>query len=296
MNYAQIIAKSFRLGTDVPKLRWFVFFPNIIAVTVLMLQTGISFFLYFEEFGFIDTPIGTGEAVQIIFQYVLENNLLGLTLFSLLIIFLFKFILPPFIQAVLLVGIKEKIENGECKTSLRRLLIKGGGHFFGLFELHAALSMFSLLTVIFGTMTLYRFYHDSLWNLIQPLVWGYIILALIVNIFTFFSQFFVVYENQNFGTSIKKSSGLVFLNFGPTFAIALIMLLVNVRVLINVFVIIGVPMGVMGVLSSFTSTIALGGAIVFGVLLLIFAAYLTAVLEVFSTFVWAQAFLALKNS
>lgn len=81
-------------------------------------------------------------------------------------------------------------------------------------------------------------------------------------------------------------------------SIILLMVLVNFRIIVNVLVVLGVPLGILFVASYFATSswfsFAVGTVIIIGVVLLGLSAYLTAIVEVFSTAVWERAFTALR--
>ena len=72
------------------------------------------------------------------------------------------------------------------------------------------------------------------------------------------------------------------------------MFLVNFRILINVLIILGVPLGIMVAITYFASSTAIIISIILGVVLLGFTAYLTALVEVFSTAVWTEVFMTMR--
>jgi hypothetical protein len=162
-------------------------------------------------------------------------------------------------------------------------------------ELRGALLVFDFLTVGLTVLSFYRYTHDALpWNRLWPLVIGYLIIAIFVQIFASFSAFYVVSEDCGFSRAIKKSISLVFMNFTETLWLVLMMGLVNLRVIINAVVVLGVPSGLIflgtHLSGSVWQEIFMTLAIVLGVFLIGASAYLTAVLEVFSTAFWERSF------
>ena len=110
-----------------------------------------------------------------------------------------------------------------------------------------------------------------------------------------FAPYFIVCEKKTLSTAIKKSVSIVFLNFGKTMSIILLMFLVNFRILINVVIILGVPLGVLLAMTYFANSVATVLSVLVGIALLGFAAYLTAIVEVFSTAVWTRTFFEMRE-
>jgi hypothetical protein len=73
------------------------------------------------------------------------------------------------------------------------------------------------------------------------------------------------------------------------------MFLVNIRVIINVIIILLVPIGIFAAFTYFNNSLILILSIILGVMLLAFTAYLTAIIEVFSTAVWTESFLQMRK-
>lgn len=300
MNYGKIIHDAWDLTTQCSKLKWLVFVPSFAAVIVFVAEMAWQGSLIVEEFGlfgiedhFVYSKVGN------FFQFLAAHHLMGWAIFGLVFIVLFEFVFPAWISSTLILSIRQKFCEPEKYLSLRQKIIEGSGHFFPLFELHAFFSPFAMLTIAFFTVTMFRYYHGDIFSSIMlPVILIYSLIALFLNVFIAFAPFYIVLEGYGIGDSVKKSFGLVFLNFGSTMAIILLMFLVNLRVIINVLVVIGVPLGILFSVSFFAKSawlnFAIVGSVLVGTGLLFMTAYLTAILEVFSTAVWERAFAVLR--
>jgi len=80
----------------------------------------------------------------------------------------------------------------------------------------------------------------------------------------------------------------------PTIGVLSILLLINVRVIMNILVILGVPIGIAMTITFFNNSVATIFSIVLGLGLFALAAYITSITTVFMTAVWIQAFEILK--
>ncbi|MCF7830827.1 hypothetical protein K9M41_02435 [Candidatus Gracilibacteria bacterium] len=298
MRYAEVIHNAWELTTSSTKLKWFCFVASFAAVVVFIFEIAWQLGMLSAEFGiveheFVYKTLGTS------LSFLTSHHLLGWALFLLVFILLFEFVLQPWIQATLILAIRQEFNYPEKKLSLRQKIIEGGAYFFKLFEFRALFSPFALMTITLFTVTMYRYYHGDIFSeIVLPVVVPYLIISFFINVFLSFVPYFLVCEKCALGKSIRKSIGLVFLNFGVTMAIILLMFLVNFRIVINVLVVIGVPVGILGAATFFAQSSWLGFmvtlAIIIGVIMVALASYLTAIIEVFSTAVWERAFFRLR--
>ena len=110
-----------------------------------------------------------------------------------------------------------------------------------------------------------------------------------------FAPYYLVVDDESISGALKKSASLVFLNMVPTLGILFIMFLINFRVVVNILVILGVPIGVFAAITIFNNSTATILSILFGMALFGLAAYITSITTVFSTGLWIQAFEILKR-
>ncbi|MCF7918239.1 hypothetical protein K9L27_04595 [Candidatus Gracilibacteria bacterium] len=300
MNYGKIIHDAWNLTTKCSKLKWLCFIPSFAAVLVFVLEIGWQGSLIIEEFQlfgieghFVYSKIGH------FLSFLSQHHLLGWAIFAAVFIILFEFVFPSWISSATILAIRQGFSEPEKYVSLRQKLIEGSSHFFELFELHAFFSPFAMMTIAFFGVTMFRYYHGDIFSSIMlPVLIVYSLISLFLNVFIAFAPFFIVCEKRGIGEAVKRSIGLVFVNFGSTMTIILLMFLVNLRVIVNVLVVIGVPFGILFAVSFFAKSnwlsFAVVGAVLVGVVILALTAYLTAILEVFSTAVWERAFTILR--
>ncbi len=293
MRYAEIIHDAWSLTISNSKLKWLIFIPSFVAVLIFVLEVAWQMYLYWGEF--VSDHEFSIDSISFVFNFLVENNLLGWVVFGTIFILFFVFVVPSWVHAAIILGVKQKLNYPEKYCSVRKKLISAYDYFFRLFELHAIAGIFSLWSIALFIATFYRIFHDSFFKLIWPILIVYAIFASIITIFISFSAYFIVCENKSLVQSINKSINLVFLNFGKTMVIILLMFLVNLRVILNVIVVLLVPIGLFAAFTYFNSSLMLILSIVLGLGLLGFTAYLTAILEVFSTAVWTEAFLQMRE-
>ena len=297
MKYSQVLQDAWKLASENRKLVWFAFMPSFVTVILFVAESAWQFFFMFEEFGRLEHGTVFREIGSFL-SFVSARGLWGWFIFLIFVIFLFSFVFPSLIQGSMILGIRQKFTTPTQRLSIRQKTIEGSSYFFKLFEFHALTSPFAFLSLIFYFLAFYRYTHGDTSHFFFKLLILMFIAAIFINLFLAYTPFFIVCEKENLGTSLKKSIGLVFLNLGKTIGLVLLMLLVNLRVIINVLVVFGVPIGIIAIASSFTSSswfaVIIGSGILVGISMIGLAAYLAAILEVFSLGFWERSFTKLR--
>jgi hypothetical protein len=294
MKYAEVIHDAWEMTQESSKLKWFVFVPSVAAVILFIAEITWQMFWLSEEFGFLHANFSV-SMIGSFFGFLSLHHLIIWSILLILFVAFFAFFVPAWVSATMLLGIRHQFQTPEKYFSIRQKIITGFEYFFHLFEFNALLAPFQFLTITFFVVTMYRFYHGDIFDLMWPVIIIYSIVSFFINLFLSFCPYFIVYENQPVGVAIKKSIALVFLNFSRTFAVLLLMLFVNLRVIFNVIVVLGVPFGLLFAISYFANLFAIIVAIILSIAAILFAAYLTAIVEVFVTAVWERTFTTLRE-
>ena len=299
MKYAEVIRDAWEITQTTPKLKWFAFVPAFMGVLIFVEEVAWQLFWYADEFGIGGAHLSIIDLSKNFLSFLIDSGLLWAVIFLVIFSILFVFVLPSWIVATLILSVRQKFTHPEARISLRQKMVEGARYFFRLFELHAVQGPFQFFTIAFFVATMYRFFHGDIFNMFIPVIIGFFIFSFFINIFFAFAPYFIVCENEKMGVAIRRSCGLVFMNFGRTVAVILLMFLVNFRIILNVLVIFGVPFGVLLAISYFSSSGWFGFAIfcatTLGIIALVLASYLTAIVEVFLTAVWERTFHTLRN-
>jgi hypothetical protein len=248
-----------------------------------------------EEFGWIEH----GKTYEFIGNSVVAVSHSGMT--WLVITFmaigaLLLFILEPWIHATLILSIRKKFEHPERHLSLRRQVFEGHAHFVQLLEYHALLTPFSLVSLVLYAASFFRYTHggDTFFSVFLPFLIIMGVLSILTHFFLIFMPFFLVCEQEEFFKAMTRSVGLVFLHFGKTISLFLVMILISLRVIVNAIVVIGVPVGIISLATYFATSDYYSLFLFFAGLVSLFliagAGYLTSILEVFATSFWYRAF------
>ena len=292
MKYADLIHKAWELTIHQPKLKWFAFIPSFIAVLVFAVEIAWQLFMYLDEWGYIEIDF-IGVVVQV-GGFILDSGLVAWIIFLALLVLFFVYILPAWVEGVLIFSVKHSIDNPEQPLHLRQRMVQGFDVYFRIFELRALFGLFSPWTTLLFTLTLYRYYHDTLFTVMWPFLLIFFIFTVVVTLFTHFAEHFIVFKNLKVMESLRQSMTLVFLNIGSVTAVFLIMVLVSLRVFLNVVMVIGVPLALIWAFTYFSHAFVLVIAIIVAIILLALTSYLTAILEVFSTAVWTETYLKFR--
>lgn len=294
MAYTKILHDAWDITIHNPKLKWLVFAPNFAAVCIICSEVAWhAYFILIDHFRLIETNFDAGDITQIFF-FMLEKRLILWVFLLCFFVAVFGFLLPSWIDATKILCIQEKIKNPDAPVRLRQRMVEGFVYFFPLFKLHSALAPFAFLSIFFFTATVYRFFHEIFYLVFVPMLTVYFLIGLVVNIAASYAPFFIVCRNRPMGQSLKASLALVFVHLGTTLSVVMIMMLVNLRVILNALVVMAVPMLIMGAVMFFSKwVVAL--AIIVGVLAMALVAYISSILEIFSTVVWLRTFQMLQE-
>ena len=137
-------------------------------------------------------------------------------------------------------------------------------------------------------------------KLLAPVLILFLILGIFLLFFFVFTTPLIILEKNNFSESLKNSSKLVLKNMGTTISLFLIFILIELRVVINVLLIVLLPITFLAVSAFFTQiflqTTGIIIAFIVAILLIILAAFLTGILYVFSHAIWTIACIEFNES
>jgi len=167
MKYAEIIKDSWHLTVENPRIKWLVLIPSFFGVLIFTIEIAWQLYLYADKYDLMD--ITAGEGYGILLNYVTDNSLWGVSILAVLLIALFMFIVPLWVQGTLILCVRHKLVSPDTKFFLRTKMLKGLEYFFPFFKFEAATSLFSLLSIAFFAASIHR-YFESLFELIWPII------------------------------------------------------------------------------------------------------------------------------
>lgn len=298
MQYGKLLHAAWQATLRSPRLKWFAFVAALAQVGIMSMQASWQLYRYSNTFGIIEEDSYL-KGLTDLGAYISSSNLTGLGIGFLLFIILFNYLLPAIFKGTILLGVRQKLQFPEQRIFLRQKVMLAGKSFFEMVELNAVGRFFTLWGTLLYGLSMYRWTIDGdlplPWDWIKPFWIFWLILSFLSMIFLTFSEYFLLYEGTSFKESIKKSIGLVFVHLGHTVAVGLLMFLVNLRVVVNLFLVLGVPLAIGALLTLWTSQVAFGVALLLGSIMLVLVSYLNAILDVFSAAVWAKTFFYLRE-
>ncbi|MCB9809391.1 hypothetical protein H6771_00210 [Candidatus Peribacteria bacterium] len=285
MNYARIIAAAWELTKQTPKLTRLIFIPAFVSVVAYTARIGWQVWMYASEFGFLGARFSY-SMIGDFFSLLVEKSLVLWFVNLLIVVILFTFILPSWVNSTLYLGVQEKLETGK-EGNLRKHLIDASAHFWPLFRMHAVLAPFAFMSILLWSLTLFRFVHTMVNpQLLLTIILVYLLLCLIVMLFCIFSPLFIVYRNMDVRESISASIRLVWIRFEQVAAMLLLMLLVHLRIFLNAAVVFALPVLLVVYVGPAAQGLVLAIALVLGLILIGMVAWVTALVEVFQANVW----------
>lgn len=261
---------------------------SIIFLTILLVYQSI--YTYVEVFW------KKKEALVIILKFFHSNYVFEIITITIIFLLIY-FILIPIYEWWLIKYIDNKNKGNEISTSeaFWYWLYK----FLPIFEYNNIFSEFNFISILNGYLFSIRFIWIEYIKNINYIFIIIFILSLIINILLAYSKYIMIIENKGIITSLWISSKITTFNFAISIKIYFLMLILNIRVIINFLIFLSFPILIVIAIWLITSKIFLTIAIIIlTILFIIFIVilwYLTAVLEIFKTSIWYYAYIEWKN-
>ncbi len=291
-----IVAEAWNITQNYKGLIKYGFISSLFS-----LSFGAPYYFYqiyvFSKKAILHEKIAWLNIFEIITNFVQNYQTLSFWLILLaVIIFTGSLIIPMICEGIITYLVykikkKEYAEHGIAKTFFNLL---------HLIEVSGAKKIIKPTSFLILWSFIYRNLGIGFAKLLSPLI----ILLIIIG---FFGSFLFVMTtplvmiNKNiFAKAIKNSSKLVMKNFSTTISLFLIFLFIELRVVLNVLVILFLPFIVVAVTGLFATllsqTALLILSIIIAIILLFFTAFLTGALTVFSDAIWTIAFLTFAEN
>ena len=171
--------------------------------------------------------------------------------------------------------------------------------FLPLLEYHLFVKSFSLISLFTEAAFVLRNLGPGALKTLLPVFLLAIVIGFALMLFFTYSEFFIVLDKKQVLASMGKSAKLVIVSWQHTFLIAILMLIISLRVIINIIAVLLVPALLFfsaGFLATLTLTkigIIIGAGI--SLFVLFVASYFTGIINVFANAVWTFTFLELMQ-
>ncbi len=289
MDYKKIIKDAWLLAQNDRRLFWWwAFIPSIFSIIV-----GIVYYGY-QALALNYSPIIQGDAneenfmgilAKWIYEFLSANTSLGIVLIVVAAVITLIYLLYPTFCRVALIQLIARIRNGQ-EVNMIDGVTYGALGFLKLFEYNLLIKTFSFI----GIMTEALFALRNLgWDAFKMLIIPFalfFLFGLAVMLFLTYTDFYIVIDEEGVISSIGKSMKLVILNWRHTMLILILMLIITLRIILNILLVLLVPSLIFiaaGLLATVTLAkigMIIGGIV--GAIALLFAAYLTGIIEVFN--------------
>ncbi|MFA5842157.1 MAG: hypothetical protein WC882_00540 [Candidatus Gracilibacteria bacterium] len=302
MNYKAIIRDAWQLTQqNKPIMWWYAFVPELIGLVVGIGYMGYQIMSFWKSSIFREYhgESFAHEAVIFIADFFSKHSSLGILLIIVTAIVLILYlILPIFSKAALVQLIARKRNGQEVKTVDG--VSYGFLHFLPLFEYHLLIKTFSMFSVLTEISFVVRNLGTGAFEILCiPYILMFLIGLLLLLLFAY-ADYFIIIDGAKVMQSMGASSKLVIRHWQQTILMFILMLLITIRIVFNIVLVLLIPSIIIlstGLLATFAlAEVGFVVGVIIGLIGMYFAAYLGAILEVFSNSVWVFTFLQLTTN
>ncbi len=301
LNYRQIIGEAWGFTQENKRLIvWYAFIPSILSTIF-----GI-FYLIYQFYSFKSSALFENWShsfltivLDDVYTFVRENTDLAVPLSIILVVFaLFYFLLPPVAEGAIIQLIARR--RNQQQVGIRDGLRYGFLSFLPLFNYSWFARTFNLVVIAGEVGLVLRNLPFTIFETLFPIFIIYAIVSVVFNFLFVFSEYYIVIDDCHVTEAVSKSATLVVKHLNTSLMISILMFIIAIRILLQIIFVLLVPVAMIAfVYFLAASNIPIFGLIIAGVaglIALIVASYLGAVVHVFSSSVWVFTFLDLTNA
>lgn len=286
-----ILLPSLELIKNDSKIKKFYFFPWLLSVIFL------SVTLVYQCIYTYVVLLWKKEAAFEIILSVFHSQYITELLITAGIFFVFYILLLPIFEWALIRYLAQKKSGDASRGNSLGFWIY---RFAPLFEFNNIFSLFKFVSILNAYLFALRFVGIEYITSLSIFFGMAFLFSLILWIFTSYARYEIVLNNKWAFEAVGRSAHITLLNIKTTLKLYILMFIMNLRVILNFIVFLIFPLlwiFLAGLIStqiySIIAFIILWSVFIWFVLLL---AYMSAVLEVFRTQIWYQAYKeGLKN-
>jgi hypothetical protein len=292
MTPREIVAKAWTITKTVPMLRrWGFaksFLETMLNAKLLIYQTWFAY-----SYFILKEPIGFFTMEEVLLEHL--PKWLAITIIVLLLLLVaIELIFPHFAKGAIIGLAAKEYKKEEVKGGLVLALY----NFFPLFALHEMLVFSGTTTTITWASLSLRYGGAA--AMLGVIIIGVLWLAShVLEFFWMFAEEAVVVRKVGVGKSIKRSFKLVVSYLGHVVFLLLLLFFISLRILANILMVVLIPGVVMGVgflLTTFLPpAVSYGLGALLGMVIIFFASYFFAYLEVFRQTVWTITYIELSK-
>lgn len=285
-----ILNPSLELIRNDYKIKKFYFFPGILSVIF------ISVLLVYQVVYTYSVLLWKKDAVFDVLLNIFHSQYISQALIAAGIFVVCYIILIPIFEWGLIRYI-DKASSWEASRS--DSLWHGIMRFAPLFEFNNIFNMFKFMSIVNGFLFAIRFLGVEYISLLCMIFTIAFLFSIVLNILTAYARYEIVLENKWVFEAIGVSSQIALLNIKTTLKLYVLMFIMNIKVIFNFIIFLIFPLlsaFIIGFVSSQTFlTITFIVLWIIFMFLLLILWYMAAVLEVFTTSIWYNAYLEWKK-
>ena len=300
MNSRHIIANAWHFTREHMSLMWwYAFVPALLNILIDTLYMLYQFFSFKRSPLFEDAPQSfLTEVIKDVLSFMsAHGNLWVPFIVTTLIVLVLYMLLPTLCQGSLIQIIAKK-HKGEESSPVDGISL-GLIVFLPLLEYHLLIKGFSVISVFTEAAFVLRNLGPGAMETLLPVFLSAAVIGFMLTLLFTYSEFFLVLHKKSILTSMMRSAKLVVVSWQHTFLIAILMLIIGLRVLLNIFAVLLIPALLFfagGFLAAAALTkIGLVIGIIIATIVLFVASYFTGILNLFANTVWTYTFLELME-
>jgi hypothetical protein len=296
MNYKHVIAEAWEFTQNNKKMIiWYAFLPAVIETLAGIILLGYQFFAFKSSRLFENWQNSFGYVIFTTVLDVIRANItnIGVLIAAAIVIAVLYLLVPSICEGAIVQLIARKKNGQDVKT--RHGLKYGLWSFLPLFEYSWLLRTISYVSVLTMMSSVARGLGMQVFYAFIPVFIFYAIVSVVLTMLFIYTEFFIIIDDRKVFESITKSCQLVVTHLEETIMLAVMMLIISIRILVQLLFVFLIPAIIFVSIYLFAATsVPFVGMIIGGVLglaLLYVAAYLSGTIHVFAATVWTFTFL-----
>ncbi len=301
MHYKEIIGEAWHFTQENKKLIvWYAFIPSLLVTVV-----GTVYLIY-QFYAFKSSPLFENWsqsfsflAVKTIYNTAKDQFGNLIPLFIILgILAIMYFFLPPIAEGAMIQLIARKKNKQEVR--IKDGLKYGFLSFLPLFNYSWIARSFNFFVILGEMAFVLRNLGPSAFQTLIPVFVLVIFFSIIFGFLFVFTEYYIVIDDRHIKESMAKSAVLAVKHWDIALMVSILMFFIGIRIILQIIFVLIVPGGILMLIYFFAAStipfLALLAGAVLALIALVLAAYLGAIVHVFTTSVWVFTFLELTNA
>lgn len=282
----RIVEPSWREITEDFSLRKFYFIPGMISV---------SFFSIILVYQFVYTYVvlfwNEEKLLTKLLDYLHSDYLIPTLIIWWIFLAFYVFINPLFEIAI--------INKLNCKSKWADVTMweafwKSLYSFLPVFEYSNTFNALRIVSIFNMYLFTIRFTWIEKIDYVSYFFWFLLFIWTIINLLSAFTRYIIIIEGLPLFKAFGLSSKMVLLNLRTAFKLYLLMFFLNIRVILNFIIFLGIPIAIVAAITYIASNVLFYVAIwaisIVWILLFLVISYISTTLDVFKLSIWYYAY------